>query len=115
MPDLISNIQSITRENEDDNPIVEVEVIGPKIVPDGLKELRARARSLVAIGAVATTTDTVVDVTVGEVDRLTKTIDGPIRTDVDPNVFPVVGDRIESQLEAVTYKIEVNRHGSINY
>lgn len=50
---------------------VDVEVVGPNMTPDFTRELRARARALIAAGPMPTAVDTIGDVTMGELKRLT--------------------------------------------
>ena len=50
---------------------VQVEVRGPRLAPNFTKELRARAHALKAAGVLPTARDSIEDITMGEIQRLT--------------------------------------------
>ena len=58
---------------------VQVEVEGPKKVPDSFKEIRARARALASAGVLPTTKDSVENLTMGEIKRFTRVRGSPSR------------------------------------
>lgn len=54
---------------------VQVEVRGPRLAPNFTKELRARAHALKGAGVLPTARDSIDDVTMGEIQRMTSVED----------------------------------------
>lgn len=75
MAEIVSETQSVT--SHPDGTEVQVEVIGPRGTPEFTRSLRAKGRALIAAGVLPTTIESVKDVAVGDVQRLTKEIDTP--------------------------------------
>jgi len=76
MPDLIATTKSLASHPEGTE--VQVEVVGPKGTPNFTRSIRARARALVAAGAVPSIVDSVEDITMGQINRLTDEEGKPI-------------------------------------
>jgi len=78
MPDLIA--RPVGMSGVPEGTEVKVEVEGAKRLPEGIKSLRARARALVAAGAVPSIVDSVEDITMGQIQALTKVKGEPRHT-----------------------------------
>ena len=93
--DIIAQTQGIT--SHPDGTEVQVEVAGPRAVPDTVKSVRARARALISSGVLPTTRDSVEDITMGEIKRFTRVEGKPVReragTLVEAKLFTVVVNR----------------------
>lgn len=76
---------------------VRVWVMGPKLMPNAVKEMRARARALVAAGVLPSTRERVQDITMGELKRYTSKKSGPRKITTKGKFF-----------EGVEYTIMVN-------
>lgn len=95
MADILAQVQGMTTDPRGTE--VQVEVAGPRHVPRFFKETRARARAIVAAGALPTGRDTVEDLTMGEINRLTT-------VDLDPVV-----EEAGTLMESLLYNVIVNR------
>lgn len=72
---MVVNTEVEDYEKTDDGVIVEVRVYSLTVVPDEFREIRARARALTATGFASSAAGVLDDVELGEVDRLTKTLE----------------------------------------
>ena len=99
--DIISQVQSLKRRP--DAVIVEVAVTGPVNLEASMAQ-RARARALIAAGILPTSVDTITDVAMGEIKRLTDVTGSRPGEDVKMDI-PVLGKLLQTKV----FTIEVNR------
>lgn len=100
--DVVSQVQSLERKG--DKVVVEVAALGPVNLEDLTKQ-RARARALMVAGVLPTTFDTVKDIPMGEIQRLTEITGDRSGEDVTFDSIPVLGKLLQKRI----YTIEVNR------
>lgn len=100
--DIISQVQSL--ERRPDVVVVEVAVTGPIKLEASMRQ-RARARALTAAGVLPVTFDTVTDVAMGDINRLTEVTSTRDGSDVKMDSVPVLGKLLQTKV----FTIEVNR------
>lgn len=104
MPDLdiVTQVQSLSRKGE----YVEAEIaaLGPIKLESGMRT-RARGRALMAAGVLPTTYETIVDIPMGEINRLTEVKSERPGEDVEIDAVPV----LDKLLQTKVYTIHVNR------
>ena len=100
--DVISQVQSL--ERRPDKVIVEVAVMGPIKLESTMRQ-RARARALLASGVLKTTYETVTDIPMGEINRLTEVTATRRGGDVEFDRVPV----LDKLLQKKVFTVEVNR------
>lgn len=100
--DIIPQVQSLERRG--DVVRVEVAVLGPVGVEAGMRN-RARGRALMASGVLPTTYETVTDIPMGEINRLTKVKSSRKDSDIEFDSVPVLGKLLQTRV----YTIDVNR------
>jgi len=105
MFDIITEPQTVERRG--DKMIVDVGVRGPLGMDQAMK-LRARARALVTVGMVPTVVDTIGDVPMGRVSRLTEVrgvrrevMDTPSDVNFVGEEVPVLGKPLQTKIITV--------------
>lgn len=73
-------------EKEGGDRIAIVEVSGPKFIPNQTRELRARGRALLETGVVSSSANTVGEIAMGDVKRLTE-VQSPAEVMSEGNFF----------------------------
>jgi len=99
--DIISQVQSL--ERRPDTVEVEVAVTGPVNLEASMAQ-RARARALIAAGILPTSIETVTDVAMGDIKRLTEVMDSRPGRNVTMDV-PILGKLLQTKV----FTIHVNR------
>lgn len=99
---IISQVQSLERKG--DVIVAEVAVMGPVGLESTMRQ-RARGRALLASSILRTTYETVTDIPMGKINRLTQVADSRKGPEVEFDRVPI----LDKLLQKRVFTVEVNR------